>query len=103
MDKDNYKYYRQNLVGKLTTDSQKALSPDVLYSEIYDEFGGVLPHPDKIINDSDRFQTIADKIIELREKAKATLDEEDILWNIGSDDDIKKRINNIVNVSNAIK
>ena len=49
--KDNYKYYRQNLVGKLTTDPNKALSPDVLYSEIYDEFGGVIPHPDKIIND----------------------------------------------------
>ena len=103
LGKDNYKYYRQNLVGKLTTDPQKALSPDVLYSEIYDEFGGVIPHPDKIINDSDRFQIIADKIIELREKAKTTYDEEDILWNIGSDNEIKKRINDILNVSNVVK
>ena len=101
--KDNYKYYRQNLVGKLTTDPQKALSPDVLYSEIYDEFGGVIPHPDKIINDSDRFQIIADKIIELREKAKATYDEEDILWNIGSDNEIKKRINDILSASTTVK
>ncbi|MBQ8635925.1 phage tail tape measure protein, partial [bacterium] len=101
--KDNYKYYRQNLVGKLTTDPQKALSPDVLYSEIYNEFGGVIPHPDKIINDSDRFQIIADKIIELREKAKATYDEEDILWNIGSDNEIKKRINDILSASTTVK
>ena len=102
--KDNYKYYRQNLVGKLTTDPQKALSPDVLYSEIYNDVGGgIIPHPGEIINDSDRFQTVANKIIELRERAKVTYDEEDILWNIGSDNEIKKRINDILNVSNVVK
>ncbi len=103
LGKDNYKYYRQNLVGKLTTDPHKAISPDVLYSEVNDEFGGLLPNPSEVINDSDRFQTIANKIIELRERAKAKYDEEDILWNIGSDDEIKKRINDILNVSNAVK
>lgn len=104
LGKDNYKYYRQNLVGKLTTDPQKALSPDVLYGEIYSDVGGgIIPHPSEIINDSDRFQTIANKIIELRERAKATYDEEDILWNIGSDNEIKKRINDILSASNTVK
>ncbi len=104
LGKDNYKYYRQNLVGKLTTDPHKALSPDVLYGEIYSDVGGgIIPHPSEIINDSDRFQTIANKIIELRERAKATYDEEDILWNIGSDNEIKKRINDILSASNTVK
>lgn len=37
LGKDNYKYYRQNLVSNLTTNSSKASSSDVLYGEIIDE------------------------------------------------------------------
>ena len=98
LGKDNYKYYRQNLVGNLTTNSSKAPSPDVLYSEIYSEDSyGLIPHPTEVINDSDRFQIIADKIIELRKKAKSTYTEEDILWNFGTDKDIKNSIDKVIN------
>ena len=98
LGKDNYKYYRQNLVGNLTTNSSKAPSPDVLYSEIYSEDSyGLIPHPSEVINDSDRFQIIADKIIELRKKSKSTYTEEDILWNFGTDKDIKNSIDKVIN------
>jgi len=95
LGKDNYKYYLQNM-RKITTDSHQGMSADTLYSELHGLFKGVLPHPDEVINETDRFMAIADTFIDLRSKLSSTFDDEDILWNIGSDKDIKKRIDSVI-------
>lgn len=64
LGKDNYKHYRQNWVGKLTTNSSKTPQPDIYSGIALDP----IPHTIEIINDNDRFQIIADKIIKLRKK-----------------------------------
>ena len=95
LGKDDYKYYRDNLIGKITRDKRNGLEPDVLYNEILDVMPGVLPK-DNFITDFEAFRNIADKYISLRQKANRVFDDEDILWSFGTDDDIKHSIDMII-------
>lgn len=95
LSKDEYKYYRNNLIGKITRDARKGSHPDALYSELYDDFKGILPDKTNMAA-ADQFRLIADAYITYRNKAKSAFDDEDILWNFGTDDDIKKSINRVI-------
>lgn len=94
LGEDGYKYYRNNLIGKITRDPREGSHPDVLHSEILDNIPGILPNDDYFISESDAFRSIADAYINLRQKSK--FNDEDILWNFGTDDDIKNSINKVI-------
>ena len=96
LGKDDYKYYRDNLIGKITRNPSEGMHPDVLHSEILDVIPGIFPNDDYFISEPDAFRKIADTYISLRQKIKSKFNDEDILWNFGSDDDIKNSINKVI-------
>ena len=96
LGKDDYKYYRNNLIGKITRNPQEGVHSDTFYDEINEVIPGILPRID-FISEQDSFRNIVDTYIDLRNKAKAKFDQEDILWNFGTDEDIKNSINKVIN------
>ena len=95
-NKDEWKYYRDNLRGIYTANAKKGISINSLSSEIYGQFGelfsGGLP-----FNAHDEFRQIVDKFIETRRKLKGTIGDTEIENVFGSDKDIRNNINNILN------
>ena len=96
LGKDGYKYYRDNLIGKITRDPKKGSPADTLYMELSESIPGILPI-DNMINEADQFRLIADAYIMFRNRAKSKFDDDDILWTFGRDEDIKDSINRVIN------
>ena len=96
LGEDDYKYYRDNLIGKITRNRREGVHSDTFYDEINEVIPGILPRID-FISEQESFRNIVDTYIDLRNKAKAKFDQEDILWNFGTDEDIKNSINKVIN------